>query len=65
MKTLQLTTKAYCAGVVLDAKGICVQSAPILKWMIGKGEKWIRNHCSKHHIRIQEVAETDSKGRAV
>lgn len=57
MRTLQLQTKAYCAGVVINAQGVCVQAAPILKWMVGKGEKWIKHHCKQHQIRIQEAGD--------
>ena len=57
MRTLQLITKAYTAGIVLNSKGVCIGAAPILSWMIGKGERWIRHHCSKHQIRVEEVQE--------
>jgi hypothetical protein len=62
MKTLQLTTKAYTAGVVLDYRGICVEAAPMLKWMIGKGEKWIRFHCQKHQIQVQDTGDSSGHG---
>lgn len=64
MKTLLLTTKAYSAGIVLNGSGICVQTAPILKWMIGKGEKWIRHHCQKHNIIVQEATPNDVNANA-
>lgn len=56
-KILQLKTNAYAAAVVLDSKGICRESAPILRWMIGKGEKWIRHHCEKHNIEVLEILD--------
>ena len=58
MKTLLLSNKAYCAGVVFNTNGKCVDAAPILRWMIGKSEVWIKLHCRKHHIHIQEVETT-------
>lgn len=61
MKTLSLSTKAYCAGIVLNGKGECVEAAPILRWMVGRGEKWILHHCKKHNIIVQEVSDTDGR----
>lgn len=29
----------YCAGLVLDQGGECVEAAPILRWTIGK--RWV------------------------
>lgn len=60
MKVLQLTTKAYAAGVIINQAGVCVEAAPILKWMVGKGEKWIRHHCTKHQINIQVAGDSSS-----
>jgi len=60
-RTLQLSTKAYCAGILIDSRGICKDAAPILQWMIGKGERWIRHHCKKHQIIIQETGEVDNE----
>jgi hypothetical protein len=61
MKTLQLKNKAYTAGLVIDATGKCIRAAPIIKWMIGKGERWIRQHCKQHAITVEEV-ETTNEG---
>jgi hypothetical protein len=54
----QLQSKMYSAGLELE-DGKCVRAAPILKWALGKGEKWIRHHCKKHNIQITEV-KTDA-----
>lgn len=56
-RVLQLSNKAYTAGVIFDSRGICVQAAPILQWMIGRSEAWIKMHCRKHHIVIQETEQ--------
>lgn len=60
---MRLTTKGYCAGIVLNHKGVCMEAAPILRWMIGKGEAWIKQHCKKHHIILEDVEEHDGRGR--
>jgi len=33
---IQITTRYACAGIVINSKGICVEAAPIYKWMLDK-----------------------------
>ena len=54
-KTLQLKTPGYVAGIELNGQGIAMRSAPILRWMLGKHERWILHHCKKHNIIVTEV----------
>lgn len=32
---IQINAKHFCAGIIVDEKGVVVKTAPILKYMIG------------------------------
>lgn len=34
----------FYAGAIIE-NGICIEAAPILKWMIGKKEEYLKNYC--------------------
>lgn len=37
-----------CAGVITNEKGIIIETAPILKWGIGKHINAVEKWCKKH-----------------
>jgi hypothetical protein len=43
---VQIQAEHFCAGLVLENE-ICVDAAPIIKYMLGWNRERIRNYCRK------------------
>jgi len=52
-KLFQIDSGYYCAGIII--KSIVIKTAPVLHWMIGKTEKFIKNYCEKKKFKLKEI----------
>lgn len=43
---IQITAPHFCAGLLIEA-GKVVLAAPILRWMMGKPEDYVRFYCRR------------------
>ena len=57
---IRITSDYFCAGVILDSIHlVCVDSAPILKYMIGKKFSWIKSYCDKKCWKLEYRISND------
>ena len=53
-KLLQIDSGYYCAGIVIY-KDAVIKAAPIIKWMQGKTEAFVRNYCKRKKFILNEI----------
>jgi hypothetical protein len=42
---IQIDSGYFCAGVVVEPRGIVIKAAPILKYMVGWNSKRVHEYC--------------------
>jgi len=54
MQLVQITSRWFCAGVVLDAD-VVIEAAPIIKYMKGWSRERVVAYCKQRGFKIVEV----------
>lgn len=47
----QIDSGYYCAGLI-EEKGVVIEAAPIIKWMINKQFNYIKLYCKQRNYKI-------------
>ena len=63
MKLVQVKAPHFTAGFVSDGKQI-VEAAPILKYMVGKGESWVRHYIKQKGWTASVVSDSNGVGNS-
>lgn len=51
---VQVSAPHFVAGIILK-DGVVIEAAPILKWTIGKTQKWLREYFIKKEWKAVQV----------
>jgi hypothetical protein len=55
-RLFQIDSGYYVAGIVFDLKTRrAVESAPIVRWMVGKDFEWIKGYCKRKRFIFRKV----------
>lgn len=51
---VRITSNYFCAGILIDKIHlVCVEAAPILKYMKNKKFNWIKSYCDKKGWKLE------------
>ena len=57
---VQITSSYFCAGIILE-NGICIEAAPIVKYMKGWDRPKIRDYCKYKKWSAKIIDHEDEK----
>ena len=53
MKLWQITAHTFHAWIIIN-NGIVMKASPVIKWMVGETEYFVRTHCKERKWRIYD-----------
>lgn len=58
MITYVITSPSFCAGLVVERE-VITQAPPIIKWVVGKEWKAVREYCRQRGWQVEPVPEKE------
>ena len=63
---IRITSNYFCAGAELHPiNGICLETAPILKYMKNKNFNWIKSYCNKKNWKLELLSSVKYEWKIV
>lgn len=56
---VQVTAPHFCAGIVINERGMCVEAAPILRWCIGKRTGFLQDYVKRKGWKARTIRYID------